>query len=298
MKILSFLAGNSIGDIKMDPLTLLLQQVDRMAHNNELIMKRINVLESHNQPIDFENMDYACHKDTFSPKKENHKDIIACTFSPKKENHKDIIDCLNVLKNMNDEAEEKLKRKRLAQYIVENNLFEKHPLAKNPKDIFCKNKPRINLVNILSKVTIPFPLIELMKIPSLYEKVRNFFINHQVNVPPQDMNIMNDSNHVYPNHWKTSNVTPEKMRETKRDIDNKALKKSIIDTLDEETKERIRETKFEEFQRRNKNPPRKNKPSVRRPHDIQSHVILTKVTVPSPLSNSSMKHHIDDLDES
>lgn len=142
----------------MNPLTLLIQQVDKIAHNNELIMQIINNLESQNFPINFESMDYACDQDAFPSKKANHEDMLAR---------------LKSLKNLDEETREKLKKKRLAQYIVEKKLLDEPPSAK-PSEGISSNEPEIDLVKNLSKVVIPVSLMELMEMPSMHQKVHDF----------------------------------------------------------------------------------------------------------------------------
>lgn len=112
--------------------------------------------------------------------------------------------------------------------------------TKNLENKPIKKAQELDLVNILSNVIAPIPLAKLMKIPSLYEKVRNLIIKHPIGPSPQNMNIINDYDHVL-SCQETSHIAPRHMS-----FDVKTLKKSFLNSLDEETREEIREAKCEE----------------------------------------------------
>lgn len=75
---------------------------------------------------------------------------------------KEVLARHRILKNMDNQTKEKLKREALAR----NNLMNGFSSTQNPE-----NNPKEDFLNILSKVTVPVPLTEL--------KVRNFIINSQ-----------------------------------------------------------------------------------------------------------------------
>ena len=99
---------------------------------------------------------------------------------------------------------------------------------------------------------------------SQYENIRNVFIDHLGNIPPEYLKMVYHFNYIYTNHHKIFHETKGK------NIDARDFRMSILNTLDEETKEVIRKEKFAEYQRRNKSPLGQFKPWTNDPLPLKT----------------------------